>query len=96
MQESSTTGKAMAVFFYEILEIYIFYYFFLLKYSPPGEFYSPHGIQYLGLQLLDQPSANISQHFEECAAFIEECLKGGGGFYLQSGTREARASITCP
>ena len=43
-----------------------------------AEFYSEVGIKYLGLQLLDVPSANISQFFEQGADFIESCLSSGG------------------
>ena len=43
-----------------------------------AEYYSEVGIKYLGLQLLDVPSANISQFFEQGADFIESCLSSGG------------------
>ena len=43
-----------------------------------AEYYKEAGIKYLGLQLLDTPSANISQYFEQGADFIESCLNAGG------------------
>lgn len=43
-----------------------------------SQFYKEVGIAYLGLQLLDVPSANISQYFENGAEFIDACLSNGG------------------
>lgn len=43
-----------------------------------ADFYKNYGIMYLGLELLDFPSANIAKYFEESANFIDEALKNGG------------------
>ncbi|KAG0711822.1 Dual specificity protein phosphatase 3 [Chionoecetes opilio] len=40
-------------------------------------YYEDVGIQYMGMKLLDFPSANIAQYFESGADFIEEALNGG-------------------
>ena len=42
------------------------------------EFYRETGIKYLGLNLLDVPSANIAQYFESGTNFIHEALSSGG------------------
>ena len=41
-------------------------------------YYSPFDIKYKGLKLLDVPQQNISLHFPEVAAFIDEALAEGG------------------
>ena len=41
-------------------------------------YYENVGIKYMGMKLLDFPSANITQYFESGADFIEEALNGGG------------------
>ncbi|KAA0203911.1 hypothetical protein HAZT_HAZT006951 [Hyalella azteca] len=43
-----------------------------------AEYYKEVNIKYLGLELLDIPSANISQFFEQGAQFIDDCLSSGG------------------
>lgn len=43
-----------------------------------GMYYKDVGIQYLGMKLLDIPTANISQFFISGADFIEEALSSGG------------------
>lgn len=43
-----------------------------------ADYYQDVGIRYLGLKLLDIPSANIAQFFEDGAHFIEEALSAGG------------------
>ncbi|KAF2360807.1 Dual specificity phosphatase catalytic domain [Trinorchestia longiramus] len=43
-----------------------------------AHYYKEVNIKYLGLQLLDIPSANISQFFEQGAEFIDDCLNEGG------------------
>lgn len=44
------------------------------------DYYRDTNIKYMGIQLLDLPVANISMHFEETAAFIENGVKRGGKF----------------
>lgn len=41
-------------------------------------FYENVGIKYMGMKLLDLPTANIAQYFESGADFIEEVMSGGG------------------
>lgn len=41
-------------------------------------FYSSHGIQYLGLKLVDIPQEDISAHFDKTAEFIDDCLQQEG------------------
>jgi hypothetical protein len=43
-----------------------------------AEYYKEVNIKYLGLELLDIPSANISQFFEQGAMFIDDGLRSGG------------------
>ena len=47
-------------------------------------YYSPFDIKYKGLKLLDVPQQNISLHFPEVAAFIDEALAEGGEAFLRS------------
>ncbi|XP_068232661.1 dual specificity phosphatase 29-like [Palaemon carinicauda] len=42
------------------------------------EYYKDAGIKYLGMRLLDVPTANISQFFTAGANFIEDALSSGG------------------
>lgn len=41
-------------------------------------YYKDVGIKYMGMKLLDFPSANITQYFDSGADFIEDALSGGG------------------
>ncbi|XP_047494727.1 dual specificity protein phosphatase 3-like [Penaeus chinensis] len=41
-------------------------------------YYTDVGIKYLGMKLLDVPTANIAQYFEAGADFIDEALSSGG------------------
>ena len=41
-------------------------------------YYKPSGIIYMGLRLADVDQTNISEHFEEVSAFIDEALSSGG------------------
>ncbi|XP_050727602.1 dual specificity protein phosphatase 3-like [Eriocheir sinensis] len=43
-----------------------------------ADYYRDAGIKYMGMKLLDFPSANITQYFDSGAMFIEEALSGGG------------------
>lgn len=43
-----------------------------------ADYYKEVGVKYLGLHLLDVPSANIAQYFETGAQFIDDCLTQGG------------------
>lgn len=42
------------------------------------EFYKKDGIKYMGMKLLDVPSANIAQFFDSGAQFIDDALSSGG------------------
>lgn len=41
-------------------------------------FYENVGIKYMGMKLLDLPTANIAQYFDSGADFIDEVLKVDG------------------
>ncbi|KAK3884418.1 hypothetical protein Pcinc_011321 [Petrolisthes cinctipes] len=43
-----------------------------------AEYYQSVGITFLGFQLLDSPTANITRYLEEGAHFIDEALHTGG------------------
>lgn len=43
-----------------------------------AEFYSDMNIKYLGMRLLDVPTANITQFFDSGAQFIDDALSSGG------------------
>lgn len=43
-----------------------------------ADYYKDVGIKYMGMKLLDFPSANVTQYFDSGADFIEEALSGGG------------------
>lgn len=42
------------------------------------QYYSPFGIKFLGLKLMDTPETKISPYFNECADFIDDALKNNG------------------
>lgn len=46
-----------------------------------ANYYKDAGIKYMGMKLLDFPSANITQYFDSGAKFIEEALSGGGEWH---------------
>ena len=46
--------------------------------STGSEYYMSMGIKYLGLQLADWPSENISLYFDQVADFIHNCLTRRG------------------
>ncbi|KAK8743254.1 hypothetical protein OTU49_001329 [Cherax quadricarinatus] len=43
-----------------------------------AEFYKDVGIKYMGIKLLDIPSANIAQFFDNSSQFIDDALSSGG------------------
>ncbi|KAG7153896.1 dual specificity protein phosphatase 3-like [Homarus americanus] len=43
-----------------------------------AEFYKDVGIKYIGMKLLDVPTANITQFFEAGTQFIDDALSSGG------------------
>jgi hypothetical protein len=49
------------------------------------EYYRDTNIKYMGVQLQDQPTTNISAHFAETADFIENGVKSGGNYKLRWG-----------
>lgn len=57
-------------------------------------YYSPFDIKYKGLKLLDVPQQNISLHFPEVAAFIDEALAEGGKVLVNCQMGMSRSS-TC-
>lgn len=61
-----------------------------------ADYYQDVGIRYLGLKLLDIPSANIAQYFEDGAQFIEEALSAGGKVLVHCFMGISRsATISC-
>ncbi|KDR16390.1 dual specificity protein phosphatase 3 isoform X2 [Zootermopsis nevadensis] len=58
------------------------------------DYYRDTNIKYMGIQLLDLPVANISMHFEETAAFIENGVKRGGKVLVHCVMGMSRSS-TC-
>ncbi|XP_063859950.1 dual specificity protein phosphatase 3-like isoform X1 [Scylla paramamosain] len=61
-----------------------------------ASFYENVGIKYMGMKLLDFPSANIAQYFESGADFIEEALSGGGKILVHCFMGISRSStIAC-
>ncbi|XP_045130630.1 dual specificity protein phosphatase 3-like isoform X2 [Portunus trituberculatus] len=61
-----------------------------------ASFYKNVGIKYMGMKLLDFPSANIAQYFESGADFIEEALSGGGKILVHCFMGVSRSStIAC-
>ncbi|KAK6643225.1 hypothetical protein RUM43_004730 [Polyplax serrata] len=57
-------------------------------------FYADVGIKYLGFPLLDHPSTNISDYFQEAADFIHSALCSGGKVYVHCLMGMSRSS-TC-
>lgn len=47
------------------------------------EYYNDVEIKYLGLELTDEPTTEISSHFTVIADFIDDALKGEGRFKLK-------------
>lgn len=61
-----------------------------------ASFYKDVGIKYMGMKLLDFPSANIAQYFESGADFIENALSGGGKILVHCFMGISRSStIAC-
>ncbi|XP_076044039.1 dual specificity protein phosphatase 3-like isoform X3 [Oratosquilla oratoria] len=61
-----------------------------------ASFYEDSGIKYKGIQLLDVPSANIKQYFDEGAEFINDALESGGRILVHCFMGISRsATIAC-
>lgn len=46
------------------------------------EFYRPYGIKFKGFDMDDLPSVDISRHFPEASAWIDEAVSSGGRIYV--------------
>lgn len=41
-------------------------------------YYEAHGVIYLGLSLIDDPSFEVSPYFENAVEFVGGCIENGG------------------